>query len=153
MLALPQASIPHFVPKRAGLIVMLVADHMLSTHENKKMKTSYSTVGNRLVLLAFAALLSTILAGCATAEETRRANLGQDTDTCASFGARYGSSQHSECMLAQQNRRDTEMVNALEQARLSTEITNTNQQMAERRRCTKEAKRDREEGRRPRSCR
>lgn len=75
-------------------------------------------------------VLSTALAGCATTQE----QLNQDYGTCDNFGARYGSAEYSQCMLAQQQRRDNETLNALEQARIATEISRHNQEMADSRR-------------------
>jgi hypothetical protein len=79
--------------------------------------------------LGLAVLLSVILAGCATTEEQRRANLHQDAGTCSSFGARYGSSEHTQCMLVQQQRRDAESFASLERARISSEIAKNTQDM------------------------
>ncbi|MGV8856521.1 MAG: hypothetical protein ACOH2L_17995 [Devosia sp.] len=81
------------------------------------------------VSLGVLLLLSAALAGCQTTGE----QLNQDYGTCESFGARYGSPEHSQCMLVQQQRRDNETVNALEQARIATEITKSNQEMRDAR--------------------
>jgi hypothetical protein len=56
--------------------------------------------------LGLMALLGIGLAGCISTTERRQVNLHQDSDTCASFGAPYGSPSYSECMLTQQRRRD-----------------------------------------------
>ena len=75
-------------------------------------------------------VLGTALAGCATTQE----QLNQDYGTCESFGARYGSAEYAQCMLVQQQRRDDETINALEQARIATEIARHNQEMRDSRR-------------------
>ncbi|HEY0685907.1 MAG TPA: hypothetical protein VGD45_26430 [Steroidobacter sp.] len=117
------------------------------------MNKRYSSYGQRPALLAFAALVCTALTGCETTQESRRADLEQDRDTCADFGTQYGTPEHTECMLVQQRRRDSATLDALEKQRVSAETAKTNVEMLERRRCEKEAKKDREAGRRPRSCR
>lgn len=88
--------------------------------------------GRRRALLSVGVvvLLTTALAGCQTTQE----QLTQDYGTCESFGARYGSSEYSQCMLIQQQRRDNETLNALEQARIATEISRSNQEMMDNRR-------------------
>jgi ABC-type uncharacterized transport system auxiliary subunit len=80
--------------------------------------------------LAVLVMLSTALAGCQTTGE----QLNQDYGTCESFGARYGSPEHSQCMLVQQQRRDNESLKALEEARLATEISRSSQEMIDARR-------------------
>jgi hypothetical protein len=71
-------------------------------------------------------LAAVMLTGCMTAEEQRRANLYEDGGTCAEFGARYGSSSHTECMLRQQERRDKEQLLNMERARISSETARNN---------------------------
>ncbi|MET3898174.1 hypothetical protein ABIB57_002120 [Devosia sp. UYZn731] len=74
--------------------------------------------------------LSTALAGCATTQE----QLSQDYGTCESFGAQYGSSEYSQCMLVQQQRRDNETLRSLEEARLATELSRNSQEIIDSRR-------------------
>lgn len=81
-----------------------------------------------LGLLAFA------LTGCMAPEEERRANLNEDQGSCSSMGARYGSPANTHCMLQQQERRDTEHLRFLEQARINSEIARNAQEMREDRR-------------------
>lgn len=78
-------------------------------------------------------LLAVGITGCATTEEQRRTDLQQDIGTCASFGAHYGSPQHTQCMLFQQQRRDAESLEALERARIASEISKNTQEMIDRR--------------------
>lgn len=83
--------------------------------------------------LELLALLSLVLTGCASPAEQRQANLQHDGGTCSSFGASYGSPQHTECMLAQQQRRDAQVTDAREAARVSSEIARNNQEVADSR--------------------
>ena len=77
--------------------------------------------------LGLIAIMSLGLTACATTEQQRQLDLQQDIDTCISFGAPYGSPAHSQCMLVQQQRRDMETINALEQARIASEISRNTQ--------------------------
>ncbi|MGC6398998.1 hypothetical protein ACNI3Q_00270 [Sphingomonas sp. FW199] len=82
--------------------------------------------------LGIAALLSVSLVGCMSGAERRQVNLQNDADTCANFGARYGSPAYSDCMLAQQRRRDFKKIEDLEKTRLTSEIARDAQIMADR---------------------
>ncbi|WP_183037928.1 MULTISPECIES: hypothetical protein [unclassified Sphingomonas] len=106
-----------------------------------------------LVPIVTSILLVVGLNGCATLEERRRVSLAQDIDTCASFGAAYGSPDYTGCMLTQQQRRDAQGVEALERARLATEINKTMQDMTDSRirNCERQRKHDRP-GARRRTC-
>ncbi len=64
--------------------------------------------------------------------ERRHVNLQEDTDTCASFGSRYGSPAYNDCMLAQQRWRDVKQLESLERTRLTTQIAKDAQIMADR---------------------
>jgi hypothetical protein len=64
--------------------------------------------------------------------EQRHVNLQEDSGTCAEFGARYGSPEYSDCMLAQQRRRDVKRLESLERTRLTSEIAKDAQIMSER---------------------
>lgn len=105
-----------------------------------------------LTMLALAALLGVSLAACQSPEQRRYQNVAQDSNTCADFGARQGSPEYTECMLTQQNRRDHKALNALEQQRLSAQISKDNLETVRRLECDREAKKDREAGKRPRRC-
>ncbi len=67
--------------------------------------------------------------GCAMSEERRQANLYRDANTCSDFGARYGSPEHTQCMLIQQQRRDAKHMDSLERTRLTQEIAQNAQEM------------------------
>jgi hypothetical protein len=82
--------------------------------------------------LCFVALLGAGLAGCAATADQRQGNLQADAATCADFGGRYGSPQYTECMLAQQRRRDVERLESLEQTRILSDIARNSQLMTER---------------------
>ncbi|WP_447765522.1 hypothetical protein [Sphingopyxis panaciterrae] len=101
-------------------------------------------------MLGLAALLGTVAAGPALAKD--RGAHKDDSRICASFGAGYGSRDYSECMLAQQRRRDNAPLIAAEQQRLSAEAARNNLETVRRMRCEREAKRERERGERPRWC-
>ncbi|WP_061933259.1 hypothetical protein [Aureimonas sp. AU22] len=96
------------------------------------MKTPTPTPPVRTAL-SLAGLLGAALtlAGCMSSEEMRRANLAEDTGTCSDFGARYGSREHTRCMLQQQERRDGEQLIAMEKARISSETARNNLEMLE----------------------
>lgn len=61
----------------------------------------------RALFLSGAALLTAGLAGCGTTAEGGHMNLQEDYRTCSAFGSDPGSRAYSDCMLAQQRRRDT----------------------------------------------
>jgi len=105
-----------------------------------------------LITLGLVAALGASLAACTSPEQRRQANLYQDTTTCADFGARQGSREYTDCMLAQQSRRDNEKLNALERQRISTQNSKDSLEMVRKIECDREAKKDREAGRRPRDC-
>lgn len=87
----------------------------------------------------------------ATAQD--RASQREDRRTCESFGLEYGSRGYANCMLTQQERRDYAPVNAAEAQRANAEAAQRNLQTVRRMRCEREAKRDHENGIRPRPCR
>jgi hypothetical protein len=84
---------------------------------------------NALYFIAFA---SVTISGCATSAEPRHGRLDKDARTCSEFGARYGSPAYSDCMLAQQRRRDLKQLESLERARLTSQIAKDGQIMTER---------------------
>lgn len=117
------------------------------------MRHFISTAACRPILtLAMVALLGAGLAACESPEQRRFANLSEDSGTCADFGARQGSRDYTDCMLAQQTRRDNEKLNALERQRIATQNSKDSLEMVRKLECDREAKKDREAGRRPRHC-
>ncbi len=127
------------------------------THHSSHLHTLFSPALTRRPLSTTWASLLIVLcgavAGCASSGDRQQAELQKDSQTCQSFGIRQGTSEYSDCMLAQQRRRDTEKNAALERQRISTEIANKTQDTVRMVRCENEAKRDRERGERPRVCR
>lgn len=62
----------------------------------------------------------------------------RDMETCAQFGARYGSPQYTDCMLSQQRRRDLRKLEKSERAANLSQIARDSQIMSEqvhRQRC------------------
>lgn len=77
-------------------------------------------------------LMGMSLSGCMSSPERKQVRLQADDETCASFGARYGSPEYSECMLTQQRRRDLKQLESLERTRITSEIAREGQIMADR---------------------
>lgn len=88
-----------------------------------------STSFRALTFLGFA---SVAMSSCATSAEPRYGRLEKDARTCSEFGAQYGTSAYSDCMLAQQRRRDLKQLESLERTRLTSQIAKDGQIMAER---------------------
>ncbi len=86
----------------------------------------------RSASMCLAALLGIGLSGCMSGAEQRHVALQEDAATCSEFGARYGSPQYNDCMLAQQRRRDVRRLEALERTRLTSQIARDAQIMTER---------------------
>ncbi|MGN6825861.1 hypothetical protein [Paucibacter sp. M5-1] len=105
-----------------------------------------------LLTLGLAALIGVGLSACTSPEQRRHANLSQDSSTCADFGASPGSQAYTECMLAQQNRRDGKQREAMERAALATQMSKDSLEISRKVECAREAKKDREAGRRERYC-
>lgn len=82
--------------------------------------------------LYFLALAPLAMSGCATSAEPRYSRVDKDARTCSEFGARYGTPAYSDCMLAQQRRRDVKKLESLERTRLTSKIARDAQIMAER---------------------
>lgn len=102
--------------------------------------------------LGLAAVLGAGLGACASPDQRRQANLYQDSTTCAEFGANSDSPAYTECMLAQQSRRDHKQRDALERAALSTQLSKDSLEIGRKVQCDRDAKKDREAGVRPRRC-
>ncbi|PSS59726.1 hypothetical protein C6558_36780 [Ensifer sp. NM-2] len=95
------------------------------------------------------ALLGITLSGCVSGEERQYIRSQRDANTCQSFGAPYGSSAYSNCMLEQQRRQDVRQLESLERTRLTMDIARDAQVMADqarRERCMRDP--DRRECRR-----
>jgi hypothetical protein len=114
------------------------------------MNGRFSAIRCRIAMFGLAALTGTTIVASAPAQG--RSDHREDSRTCASFGAPYGSHGYSRCMLEQQRRRDFAPLNAAEAQRLSAEAARNNLETVRRMRCEREAKRDHENGVRPRPC-
>ena len=101
------------------------------------LQRTFTNRRNFTTSLCFLALLSVVLPESMASAGQRDRNLQRDRVTCLEFGNRYGSPEFSDCMLAQQRRRDLKKLESLERSRLLTQIARDSQIMAER------AKRDR----------
>lgn len=73
-----------------------------------------SAVRRSSLILCAAALFAVGATGCATTAGPQGFVQSQDYNTCAEFGSAPGSRAYSDCMLAQQRRRDTAERDALE---------------------------------------
>lgn len=82
-------------------------------------------------LFCLALLSLTLPESMATAGQRDR-NLARDRATCIEFGNRYGTPEYSDCMLAQQRRRDVKKLESLERSRMLSQIARDGQIMAER---------------------
>lgn len=95
---------------------------------------------NRFVVSKHAALMSvgivTLLGlGLAGSEAQAQRWSGkqrEDARTCERFGNRYGTPAFSDCMLAQQHRRDTKNLRSIEESERLSRIARDGQIMAER---------------------
>lgn len=105
----------------------------------------------KLAMMGLIGLVSVATALPASAQD-RRANR-EDSRTCESFGLRFGTREYARCMQNQQQRRDYAPVNAAEAQRANAEAAQRNLETVRRMRCEREAKRDHQNGVRPRSCR
>lgn len=100
---------------------------------HKVSRSMFRKAGNRSgLVLGAVTLLSLGLTACATSSDQRSARLQDDANTCAAFGAEFGSKAYTECMLAQQQRRDAKRRESLERTALTSQIARDAQIMAER---------------------
>lgn len=77
-------------------------------------------------------LLGAGLAGGEASAQRWNAKQREDARTCESFGNRYGTPAFSDCMLAQQHRRDTKQLRSIEESERLSQIARDGQIMAER---------------------
>lgn len=77
-------------------------------------------------------MLGMAFAGGEASAQRLNAKQRQDARTCESFGNRYGTLAFSDCMLAQQHRRDTKQLRSLEESERLSQLAKDGQIMADR---------------------
>ena len=89
--------------------------------------------GNRAALLAMG-IVTMVGIGVPGEAGAQRwsAKQREDARTCESFGNRYGTRAFSDCMLAQQHRRDTRQLRSLEESERLSQLAKDGQIMADR---------------------
>ncbi len=96
------------------------------------LKQTLSIHRKHMTSVCFLALLSLMLPESMATAGQRDRNLERDRVTCLEFGTRYGTPEFSDCMLAQQRRRDLKKLESLEESRLLSQLARDGQIMAER---------------------
>ena len=96
------------------------------------LQRTFTQYQNRTTSLCFLALLILMPPESMAIAGQRDRNLERDQVTCLEFGNRYGTPEYSDCMLAEQRRRDVKKIESLEQSRLLSQIAKDGQIMAER---------------------
>ncbi|NYF30733.1 hypothetical protein [Sphingopyxis sp. JAI108] len=96
--------------------------------------TQYTFAKKRLTLVAtgFFTLLTLGFAQNEATAQSQKTKLREDVRTCESFGARYGTPAFTDCMLDQQQRRDTKKLRDLEESERLSQLAKDSQLMAER---------------------
>jgi hypothetical protein len=85
-----------------------------------------------LISAGIIALLGTGLIGGEARAQRWNAKQREDARTCEGFGNRYGTPAFSDCMLAQQHRRDTKQLRSIEETERLSRIARDGQIMADR---------------------
>lgn len=85
-----------------------------------------------IVSAGMLAILGMGLAGGEASAQRWNAKQRGDARTCESFGNRYGTPAFSDCMLAQQDRRDTKQLRSIEESQRLSQIAKDGQIMADR---------------------
>ncbi|WP_436826091.1 hypothetical protein [Sphingomonas sp. DT-207] len=90
--------------------------------------------GKRTALLAMGivTMLGMGLTGGEVSAQRWNAKQREDARTCESFGNKYGTRAFSDCMLAQQHRRDTRQLRSLEESERLSQLAKDGQIMADR---------------------
>lgn len=96
------------------------------------MKLLVATRHTALVLMSTLTVLGTGFAGGEASARSENAKQREDARTCESFGNRYGTPAFSDCMLAQQHRRDTKQLRSLEESERLSQLARDGQIMADR---------------------
>lgn len=85
-----------------------------------------------LVSVGILTLLGMGVTGSEANAQRSTAKQREDAGTCESFGNRYGTPAFSDCMLAQQHRRDTKQLRSLEESERLSQLARDGQIMADR---------------------
>ena len=85
-----------------------------------------------LVSVGVITMLGTGFAGSEASAQRWNAKQREDARTCESFGNRYGTPAFSDCMQAQQRRRDTRQLRSIEETERLSRIARDGQIMADR---------------------
>lgn len=85
-----------------------------------------------LLFVCTVTILGMGLAGSEASAQGWNRKPREDARTCESFGSRYGTPAFSDCMLAQQHRRDTKQLRSIEETERLSQIAKDGQIMAER---------------------
>lgn len=93
-------------------------------------KGHFSPFRRALLLIGFVATTTVGIAESPAGAQSRKQR--DDARTCASFGTEFGTPAYSDCMLGQQQRRDTKQRDTLEKMALTSQIAKDGQIMAER---------------------
>jgi hypothetical protein len=84
------------------------------------------------VSVGIVTMLGMGFAGGEASAQRWNAKQREDARTCESFGNRYGTPAFSDCMLAQQHRRDTRQLRSLEESERLSQLAKDGQIMADR---------------------
>ena len=85
-----------------------------------------------LISAGFVTILGMGLAAGEAGAQRWNGKQREDARTCESFGNRYGTPAFSDCMLAQQHRRDTKQLRSIEETERLSQIAKDGQIMADR---------------------
>ncbi len=96
--------------------------------------TQQSFANNRSALMVsgLAVLMGLSLAGGPATAQEGNSKQREDARTCESFGTRYGTPAFTDCMVTQQQRRDTKQLKSLEETLMVSQLAKDGQIMAER---------------------
>lgn len=96
------------------------------------MNRFFASKRTALMSVGIVTLLGMGLAGSEAQAQRWSGKQREYARTCESFGNRYGTRVFSDCMLAQQNRRDTKNLRSIEEGEMLSRIARNGQIMAER---------------------
>lgn len=96
------------------------------------MQRSFASRCAAIIILGIATTVGVGFAEGEAGAQRWNAKQRKDARTCESFGNRYGTPAFSDCMLAQQHRRDTKQLRSLEESERLSQLAKDGQIMAER---------------------